>query len=92
MKDYPTNKEEYWQFVDQYWEKLANIIRMFAPDQVELAREYAEKNDPRIANIFEESWGNAPDDISIHTIPGWSILCNLCSESYVLDENENSPL
>ena len=85
MKDYPTNKEEYFYFIDQYYDKLANIVSLFAPDQLELLREYAEKNDPRIADIFDQCWDNAPDNKSIHSIPGWSILCNLCSESYVLE-------
>jgi hypothetical protein len=84
MKDYPSNKEEYWQLVDQHWEDLFDIIFRFAPEFAKLADEARLKKDDRLSSIFEEAWGNAPDSPHIHYIPSWNILCNLCSEAYVL--------
>lgn len=85
----PTTAEEYWNNVDRYWADLYNILAMFLnraqlqasdPDKMRL-----EKN-PEIARLFNAAWFNAPDDYSIHSIPAWHVLCDLCSEEYVLHE------
>jgi hypothetical protein len=86
MKDRPTNKTEYWKFVNEYFDALENIIKRFAPDKLEEAQLYKKEQNPQIARIFELCWENAPDEPNIHFIRAWNILCNLCSESYVLDE------
>ena len=55
-------------------------------------REVVEKakndRDPILARYLSACWEAAPDDRSIHSIPGWDVLCNLLSEEYVLDEEE----
>lgn len=87
---YPTNKEEYWQLVDTHWEDLYDILFRFL-DKNELSKaDYLRLNmDSEISRLFQHAWENAPDNKSIHFIPGWNVLCNLCSESYVLYEEEN---
>lgn len=37
--------------------------------------------------LFQQAWGNAPDDPEIHSYPSWWLLCDLCSESWVFDED-----
>lgn len=87
MKDYPTTKEEYWQLVDQHWQDLYNILAMFLPkEQLATADNLRLQQDPQLSHLFNEAWWNAPDSPSIHSIPSWYVLCNLCSESYVLME------
>jgi hypothetical protein len=46
------------------------------------------KDGHKLARYFNGAWGLAPDQPGIHRIPGWHALCDLCSEEYVLDENE----
>lgn len=92
MKDYPENKEQYWQLVDQHWADLINIVCVYNPDKAEDAAHYRLNQDPEIDKIFQDSWWNAPDSPSIHHIPSWNILCNLCSEAYVLFDEEGNPL
>jgi hypothetical protein len=96
----PTTKEEYWQVVDDYWSNLLNIILMFGPETIVdvdsdsvieklavVVNRYKENRDIRLVDIFNKTWASAPDDGRIHLIPAWPILCDLCSESYlVLDE------
>lgn len=41
--------------------------------------------DPRLALWLQRAWGAAPDHPSIHDWSGWGRLCDLCSESHVLD-------
>ena len=48
-----------------------------------------EDRDPHIARYFFAVWDAAPDQPYIHQ-GAWDILCNLCSEEYVLDENEDN--
>jgi len=36
------------------------------------------KRDVRLSLYLHAAWAEAPDDFSVHLIPGWSVLCNLC--------------
>jgi hypothetical protein len=96
----PTTKEEYWQVVDDYWSNLLDIILMFGPENIinadsdnvveklaVVATRYKENRDIRLVDFFNKSWSSAPDDGEIHLIPTWHILCDLCSESYLVIEN-----
>lgn len=38
--------------------------------------------------IIHRVWQALPDHHSIHGINGWSLLCDLCSETWVFDESE----
>ena len=65
---------------------------MYSSDKVEDASNYRLNQDPKIADIFEQAWGAAPDSSSIHHIPSWGVLCNLCSEAHVLFDDDGNPL
>lgn len=83
----PTTKEEYWSTVDTYWKPLKNIINRYYKDvSDETLTELFQTKHPRLATYFEYAWISAPDDGTIHLIPAWHILCDLCSESYLLYE------
>ncbi len=97
--NYAETKEEWWRFVDENWHQLFEIMRRFLPfdgyegiDQellphllsVEVER-LKVNHDPKLAGYFQAAWGTAPDSPSIHYIPKWNILCDLCSEEYVLE-------
>lgn len=86
---YPKTKEEYWDIVDRYFQDLYNIMVMFLPKH-ELAKvdNLRLTKDRELSRLFELTWGNAPDNRSIHNIPAWHVLCDLCSEAYVLYEDE----
>lgn len=89
MKDYPTNKEEYWKLLARHWDDIYDIIYKFCPEHGAEADNLRTSQDPKIARILSDAWAAAPDESWIHNIPSWGILCNLCSESYVLDEEIN---
>lgn len=46
------------------------------------------KDAPRVLAYLNGAWWHAPDKQWIHTIPSWSALCDLCSENWVFDEEE----
>jgi len=88
MITYPKTKEEYWLLVDAHWEDLYDILFRFLPKSELAQADYLRLNmDSEISRLFQHAWENAPDSRSIHSIPSWNILCNLCSESYVLYED-----
>lgn len=83
----PTSYDEYWFTVDAYWDQLYAILAKFLPSEtLEHADTYRLNKDSKISSLFNDAWFNAPDNRSIHYIPGWHILCDLCSESYLLEE------
>lgn len=42
--------------------------------------------DDSLAGIFSDTWFGAPESSSVHSVPKFGLLCDLCSESYVLGE------
>lgn len=99
---YIRTKEEYWQVVYDWWDDLLSIMRRFIPMEgyedkdgtileVPLWQYIVKLKDKRDLNLdgyFQSTWLSAPDSGWIHGIKGWDILCDLCSESYVLYEDE----
>jgi hypothetical protein len=93
----PATAEDYWVVVDNYWSYLLAIIERFGPplklDEMLLGSEilsvsvaatrWKENRDIRLVEYFNDTWAAAPDCGTIHMIPGWHILCDLCSESYL---------
>jgi hypothetical protein len=45
-----------------------------------------QNRDTRLHDYFNAAWWRAPDNGSIHTIPGWNILCDLCCEQDLIYE------
>lgn len=86
---YPKTAEEWWNNVDTYWANLYNILVMFLPkEQLKEADNLRLQKDPKLVRLFSDAWWNAPDNRGIHSIPSWHVLCDLCSESYLLGEDE----
>jgi hypothetical protein len=84
---YPTTKEEYWAIVDKYWPEIKDILLKFTyldPDDLD---KWAKERNSEIASVFNDAWFNAPDNGRIHLIPAWHIFCDLCSETYLLNNN-----
>jgi len=54
---------------------------------VEKAKEASDHS--KLLKYLNGAWFSAPDRKWIHSIPGWSTLCDLCSESWVFDDKES---
>jgi hypothetical protein len=83
------NKDDWWTNVNEHWADLKNIIRMFNNiSSVGLAalEELRFSKDPELGWYFQKAWENAPDSPEIHNIPSWHVLCDLCSERWVFEE------
>lgn len=84
-----TTKQEWWDAVDNRWEDLMEIIHSYAPDRAQEAAQYKLERSPDLARVFNSAWFNAPDDRGIlYSYAGWGLLCDLCSEEWVLYEDE----
>ena len=92
---YPKTKEEYWSIVNEYWPELLQLILTYAPATLDeligdkkavVATRLKEEQSLDLCQMFDQAWANAPDSGHIHSLPAWHILCDLCSESYLLYE------
>jgi len=70
-------------------EKIREEIRQNSVgDPVLLAKMYIADRDSRLVSILNETWFGAPESSSVMSVPGFAVLCDLCSESYLLYEDE----
>ena len=83
---YPKSAIEWWANVNTYWASLESLIRAWAPNLLADAIECRESKNPDLVDVLQTVWNNAPDTPGLHDIPGWNVLCDLCSEQYVLQE------
>lgn len=68
----------------------ACITKNQVGDPVLLAKMYILDREPHLVHILNETWFGAPESRSVMSVPGFGILCDLCSKSYLLyEENED---
>jgi len=97
----PATPEEYWSIVDNNWANILAIFYKFLPMHkhediegnflsetlaVHIERLKSERS-LDLPRYFNAAWAAAPDSSSIHSIPSWHVLCDLCSEEWCLHEN-----
>lgn len=70
---------------DEHSEKLVVFSEL---PMIDVIHDYKDHRNPALARYFQATWMTAPDDPEIHHIPGWGVLCDLCSEEYVLYDEE----
>lgn len=97
---YPKNKEEWWATVEKFWDILIVVAQKycdlnssedcsgnFSTNSLLSNITIAKNNrDSHLSWFFERVWMVAPDDGRIHGDPAFGVICDLCSESYVLAE------
>ena len=91
---YPETPEEWWNIFNEWYEpELLNIIsRYLIESDVNKFKTAKDNNDWNVAvSVMNRAWFNAPDCMGIHSIPGWGVLCDLCSESAVFDDGGDPP-
>lgn len=99
---YPKTKDEWWAVVNNYWDDLLLVVGKYVNlsefsglkgeefvTETLLSTAIKAKRDKNtdLVMLFENAWSAAPDSGSIHGNAAWGILCDLCSESYLLFED-----
>jgi hypothetical protein len=81
-------RTDWWIVLSNEWSNLQLIFAKFLTSKgEEQAREaFVNRDETLMLSVLNNAWWNAPDNPSIHEIPGWNTLCDLCSESWVFDE------
>lgn len=76
------NISEWWEAVDKHWGNLGKMMGDYLNnaelDLVEQAK--LNKNGPVMHKFLNETWWRLPDKPWIRKIPGFFVLCDLCSE------------
>jgi hypothetical protein len=86
------NKKQWFKLLKETQPKLVDIVQRFAPDKVkEFETQLTDGNMRECVRILNVAWWNAPDQPGIHQIPGWGVLCALCSEA-TLEPEETEEL
>lgn len=85
--------DDAWQITAPGAEQACQVVRdeikrSATSDPLVLAATYIETKDPRLANLLNETWFGAPEDRAVMSLPGFGLLCDLCSESYLLYEED----
>jgi len=82
------NKEDWWNVLNICHKDICKTISIiYEPFLSVFCRVCQEKDEEAIIKILNEVWWKAPDDPIIFEYPAWDAICDLCSESWVFDEN-----
>lgn len=84
-------KEILWKFLPMAGFRIISGIGRVEPsaERMELhVEELKQNHDSLLKCYFDIAWEVAPDSSGIHRIAGWGILCELCSEGWVLDKGD----
>lgn len=49
-------------------------------------RKFVEARDEKLVNLLNEVWFGMPESMSYREAPGFGLLCDLCSEAWVLND------
>lgn len=58
-------------------------------DPAWLFEQYCIEKNPKLSKLLDEAWFGMPESITVRSLPGFGVLCDLCSEAYLLHEEEN---
>lgn len=79
--NYPKTMGEWKALAIEWRDELNQIISRYTKyDNVDIDIYLNNNNLDIIYRLLSEAWFNAPDAVSIHSNPGWDVLCDLCSE------------
>ena len=75
--------------------KKAEIVRasiteenQFLPDPQRRFEQFLKTNNPDMSSLLNEVWWGMPESYESREAKGFGLLCDLCSESYVLRSRE----
>lgn len=78
--------EDWWELAREYRPEIMQIIADFVPVRSRAVEDLVANKNPELWHLLQEAWWRAPDEPWIHRIPGWGVLCDLCSEGPILFE------
>lgn len=100
------NKQDWWQAVDNNWETLIDIAFLYnVPlwEFIDIDKNLSSKTLLKnvedckgardwesLHSFFQGIWGSAPDIPEIHNVKGWGLLCDLCSETWVFNDEQRT--
>lgn len=87
---YAQTAQQWWDILKDWWDEITAIWYKFIPDtpSPEILLAARKRRDPALVRFCHVAWMNAPDNGTIHAIPGWEVLCDLCSECHVLYDED----
>lgn len=98
---YPKNKHEWWYLLYLYWDEILYILLKFTSTKDMCLEDFEAEGDyhrfllnlkqnrnKKLSLHLQKAWENAPDQVWINGLIGWSVFCDLCSESGALYEKE----
>lgn len=80
-----------WQFLPMAGMEIITGCGEVKPSTIRMAQEVdrlKRERDRLLGYYFEAAWESAPNKPEIHFIPGWGVLCDLCSEQWVFEPEE----
>ena len=84
ITDTPETPEQWWALLEQHHSNIEMIIERYNVGKLSAFRNAVkERNWVVASSAMNTAWFNAHDNASIHSIPSWGVLCDLCSETWV---------
>ena len=84
----PETAEQWWALVEQYHDELCELVSAFHPCN----HSYTDFVITAASAEAACEWFGMPESTEVRSYPGFGVLCNLCSESYVLYEGDEDAI
>jgi len=70
--------------------QVKDILKENLPSDIAYYAEILLSNrDPKLLEILNKTWWGMPESIEIRDISGFGVLCDLCSEGYLLEKEDD---
>lgn len=81
-RGYARTRKEWWFLLNHHWTKLNRLARAYLKpkDMTVLDKGMKEKDAITVYLSLQRTWDNLPDSPAIQRLPGFGILCDLCSD------------
>jgi hypothetical protein len=79
----------WWKLLDDSFFFIEKIIARFTDRHHEAVYAKDGRDHEKLVEIMNEAWWKASDTNKILDIPGWGILCDLCSEFWVFEDHKD---
>lgn len=74
------SSDDWLQLAKEWKDELEALMDQFIGNSQAYSLAISDGHHEIAVDLLNRAWFNAPDAIELHSLPGWDVLCHLCSD------------